>query len=248
MANSTIDPNDRDRFDAVGDAWWDSHGPMKPLHLFTPVRIDFILGAISRANITDKMTDHNKNAPLTDLQILDIGCGGGLLCEPLARLGANMTGIDASSAAIAAAQTHSKDSELDISYQEISAEDLADTGALFDVVYASEVIEHVADRQLFLASMARLLKPGGVFVLTTINRSLPALAFAKFAMEYIVRIIPKGTHEFDKFVRPSELRKECETAGLIVDKTSGFVPTPTGGFTMAPLTAINYGVSGQHKL
>ena len=241
---TTIDPLEHEKFSKLAEEWWDPNGKFKTLHKFNPTRIAFIREKIiNHFNIS---ADEKK--PFKNIKLLDIGCGGGLLCEPLARLGANMTGIDASSAAIAAARTHSKDSELDISYQEISAEDLADTGALFDVVYASEVIEHVADRQLFLASMARLLKPGGVFVLTTINRSLPALAFAKFAMEYIVRIIPKGTHEFDKFVRPSELRKECETAGLIVDKTSGFVPTPTGGFTMAPLTAINYGVSGQHKL
>lgn len=238
--NSTIDPQDRDRFDAVGDSWWDSRGPMKPLHLFTPVRIDFIKSAIFRANIGNK----TQTAPLEGLEILDIGCGGGLLCEPLARLGAKMMGIDASPAAIEAAKAHSKISNLSISYAEMSSENLAETGAQFDVVYASEVIEHVADRQLFLASMANLLKPGGVFILTTINRSLPALAFAKFAMEYVVQIIPKGTHDYHKFIRPAELRAECETAGLIVDTTSGFVPTPSGGFIQAPMTAINYGVSG----
>ena len=243
MTNSTIDPQDRDRFDAVGAQWWDTDGPMKPLHLFTPVRIDFILDALTKADLA-----HRDNAkPLTGLKALDIGCGGGLLCEPLARLGAEMTGIDASSEAILAASAHAKSQDLSITYQQISAEALAETGAQFDIVYASEVIEHVADRHLFLTSMATLLRPGGVFILTTINRTMPALAFAKFAMEYIVRIIPKGTHEFAKFVKPEELRSECAAVGLKTTRTSGFVPTPTGQFMSSRLTAINYGISGYRE-
>ena len=201
MTNSTIDPDDRDRFDAVGTEWWDSNGPMKPLHLFTPVRIDFILEAISKAGLTNP----DPTKPLEGISALDIGCGGGLLCEPLARLGADMTGIDASREAINAAKDHAETSGVSIDYHQTSSEALALSGKQYDLVYASEVIEHVADRALFLNAMATLLRPGGVFVLTTINRTIPALAFAKFAMEYVVRIIPKGTHEFTKFVKPSEL-------------------------------------------
>ena len=243
MTNSTIDPDDRDRFDAVGTEWWDSSGPMKPLHLFTPVRIDFIMEALSKAGLTN----HNTAQPLTGLKALDIGCGGGLLCEPLARLGADMTGIDASSAAILAAREHASLSGLPITYEQSSSEDLARSDLQFDLVYASEVIEHVADRAVFLTAMAQLLRPGGVFVLTTINRTLPALAFAKFAMEYIVRVIPKGTHDFSKFIKPSELRSECAAVGLETDRTTGFAPTPTGRFITTSVTAINYGISGQRN-
>ena len=243
MTNSTIDPDDRDRFDAVGTEWWDSEGPMKPLHLFTPVRIDFILEAISKAGLASPISA----TPLKGISALDIGCGGGLLCEPLARLGANMTGIDASSEAIRAATHHAETSGLSIDYHQTSSEELALSGKQYDLVYASEVIEHVADRPLFLNAMARLLRPGGVFVLTTINRTMPALAFAKFAMEYVVRIIPKGTHEFSKFVKPSELRSECAAVGLETNRITGFAPTPTGRFITTPVKAINYGISGQRK-
>lgn len=237
---TTIDPADRDRFDALGDEWWDTHGSMKWLHRFTPVRIEFILDAVRRAELTGP----DANLPLAGLRVLDIGCGGGLLCEPLARVGADIVGIDASSEAIEAAKAHSVLSNLSAEYKNQTAEDLAATGAQFDMVYASEVIEHVSDRTLFLSSMAQLLRPGGVFVLTTINRSLPALVLAKFAMEYVLQAIPKGAHDFQKFVRPSEMRAECKAAGMIVDRTSGFVPTITGKFITAPLTAIGYGVSG----
>ena len=245
--HTTIDPADRDRFDALGEEWWSADGPMKPLHLFTPVRIKFLLAALRDAGLASGPAD----APLTGVSILDIGCGGGLLCEPLARLGGTITGIDASGAAINAASNHAEASGLDITYlnqpSEILAETVAETGAYFDFVYSSEVIEHVSDQRLFLQAMASLLRPGGGFALTTINRSLPALAFAKFAMEYVVKIIPKGTHDYRKFVRPDELRRLCDDVGLSVEQTSGFVPLPTGGFTIAPVTAINYGVRGTKR-
>lgn len=245
--NTTIDPEDRERFDALGEEWWSAEGPMKPLHLFTPVRIKFLLEALDEAGLASGPAE----APLTGVSILDIGCGGGLLCEPLARLGAHITGIDASAAAINAASAHAQTSGLDITYlnqpSEMLADSLAETGTCFDFVYSSEVIEHVSDQRLFLHAMARLVRPGGGFALTTINRSLPALALAKFAMEYVVKIIPKGTHDYHKFLRPAELRRLCHEAGLAVDHTIGFVPLPTGSFTMAPVTAINYGVRGRKR-
>ena len=135
---------------------------------------------------------NNDNAVLGGLKILDIGCGGGLLAEPMARLGASVTGIDVTYAAVTAAKAHAKTMQLSINYQTISAEELARSGVIFDVIYASEVIEHVADRPIFVKAIAQMLAPNGVVIITTLNRSLPALIFAKFALEYIARIVPVG--------------------------------------------------------
>ena len=235
---STVDQKEIDNFAALSDKWWDIKGPMRPLHSFTPVRVDYITDAIRR--IKGTLADQN---PLQNLRILDIGCGGGLLAEPMARLGGIVTGIDVTSAAIDAARTHAKASDLDITYHCQSAEDLAATGATFDVIYASEVIEHVADRNVFATAIADMLADDGVVVLTTINRTLPAIAFAKYALEYIVRIVPAGTHDPKKFVKPAELRSEFAAVGILLDDTTGFAPLP-GGFSRVANTAINYGISG----
>ncbi|MGB2320343.1 MAG: bifunctional 2-polyprenyl-6-hydroxyphenol methylase/3-demethylubiquinol 3-O-methyltransferase UbiG, partial [Candidatus Puniceispirillum sp.] len=220
---STVDQKEIDTFAALSDKWWDMKGPMRPLHSFTPIRVDYITDAIRRIKGTLP-----EQTPLQDLRILDIGCGGGLLAEPMARLGGIVTGIDVTSEAIDAARTHAKASGLDISYHCQSAEDLAASGATFDVIYASEVIEHVADRQVFVTAIADMLAEGGVVVLTTINRTLPAIAFAKYALEYIVRIVPAGTHDPNKFVKPAELRAEFAAVGLLLDDTTGFAPRPGG--------------------
>jgi len=235
---STVDQKEIDTFAALSDKWWDMKGPMRPLHSFTPIRVDYITDAIRRTK-----GSLPEQTPLQNLRILDIGCGGGLLAEPMARLGGIVTGIDVTSEAIDAARTHAKASGLDISYHCQSAEDLAASGATFDVIYASEVIEHVADRQVFVAAIADMLAEGGVVVLTTINRTLPAIAFAKYALEYIVRIVPAGTHDPKKFVKPAELRAEFAAAGLLLDDTTGFAPCP-GGFSRTASLAINYGISG----
>jgi 2-polyprenyl-6-hydroxyphenyl methylase/3-demethylubiquinone-9 3-methyltransferase len=235
---STVDQKEIDTFAALSDKWWDMKGPMRPLHSFTPIRVDYITDAIRRIKGTLP-----EQTPLQNLRILDIGCGGGLLAEPMARLGGIVTGIDVTSEAIDAARTHAKASGMDISYHCQSAEDLAASGATFDVIYASEVIEHVADRQVFVAAIADMLAEDGVVVLTTINRTLPAIAFAKYALEYIVRIVPAGTHDPKKFVKPAELRAEFAAAGLLLDDTTGFAPRP-GGFTRTASLAINYGISG----
>jgi 2-polyprenyl-6-hydroxyphenyl methylase/3-demethylubiquinone-9 3-methyltransferase len=181
---------------------------------------------------------------LAGLKILDIGCGGGLLAEPMARLGAEVTGIDVTAPAISAAKIHAESMQLAIDYQVITAEDLAPSGAKFDVIYASEVIEHVADRPLFIKAIATMLAPNGVVVITTINRSLPALVFAKFALEYIVRLVPAGTHDPRKFVRPAELRAEFAAAGIVLDDMTGFAPCPGGGFMPIGSLVINYAASG----
>jgi 2-polyprenyl-6-hydroxyphenyl methylase/3-demethylubiquinone-9 3-methyltransferase len=237
---STADRKEIENFAALSGQWWDQAGPMAPLHTFTPVRIDYILAAIRR--FFPATTTGPK--PLTGMAVLDIGCGGGLLAEPMARLGASVTGIDVTAPAIAAASAHATAMHLAIDYHTITAEDLAATGARFDVIYASEVIEHVADRPAFIAAIADMLKPDGVVVITTINRSLRALLLAKIALEYVVRLVPAGTHDPTKFVRPDELRAEFAAAGILLDDMVGFAPRPGGGFMTIGSLAVNYAASG----
>lgn len=238
---SSQDQQDTAQFDAIGDAWWASSGPMAPLHAFTPVRIDYIQEMAKRAGFGT----HDGALPLHGCRILDIGCGGGLLAEPLAQLGADMTAIDASQAAISAARAHASKQGLAIDYRHCLAEDLAETGVQFDIIYSSEVIEHVANRSVFLSAMSQLLKPGGLFVITTINRTMAALATIKIGAEYIVKMIPKGTHDYAKFVTPAELTAECAAHGLLVDHHTGFAPSPKGGFRKTRFQGINYAVSGR---
>ena len=245
MSNQTSqDIKDTEQFEALGHYWWDETGPMKPLHQFTPVRLDYILDMISRADL--KMAKNaTDDKPLTGLRILDIGCGGGLLAEPLARLGADMTAIDASNNAIEAAKAHADAQGLTIDYRACLAEELAASGAQFDIVYSSEVIEHVADRDFFIGSISQLLKKEGLVIITTINRTLAALATIKIGAEYITKQIPKGTHDFDKFVKPDELSQSCERHGLLLDHFTGFAPTPLGGFRRTSFMGINYAASGR---
>jgi 2-polyprenyl-6-hydroxyphenyl methylase/3-demethylubiquinone-9 3-methyltransferase len=241
---TTADQREIDNFAALSDQWWDPAGPMAPLHAFTPIRIDYILANIERFWPVAARTEASHAQPLTGLRILDIGCGGGLLAEPMARLGGSVTGTDVTEAAITAAALHASQNGLDIDYQCCTAETLASSGTRFDVIYASEVIEHVADRALFIEAIARMLQPQGVVIITTINRSLPALLLAKFALEYIVRLVPAGTHDPRKFVRPAELRAEFAAAGIMLDDITGLAPRASGGFRQTGSLAINYAASG----
>ena len=241
-SGSTVDGEDIARFDALASEWWDPVGPMRPLHLFTPVRVDYLTQTARRAGLT------NDAGRMDGLEILDIGCGGGLLAEPMARLGAHVIGIDASQGAIDAASAHAAQQNLTIEYKNTSSEVMAAkkaNQAHFDFIYASEVIEHVTDRPAFIIAMKAMLKPGGVLAITTINKSLSSLLLAKFAAEYVLKIVPAGTHQFSQFVSPQTLRAECEAAGILIDDITGFVPNLTGGFKLSAVTAINYGVSGQ---
>jgi 2-polyprenyl-6-hydroxyphenyl methylase/3-demethylubiquinone-9 3-methyltransferase len=241
---TTADQREIDNFAALSDQWWDPAGPMAPLHAFTPIRIDYMLANIERFWPVAARTEASHAQPLTGLRILDIGCGGGLLAEPMARLGGSVTGTDVTEAAITAAALHASQNGLDIDYQCCTAETLASSGTRFDVIYASEVIEHVADRALFIEAIARMLQPQGVVIITTINRSLPALLLAKFALEYIVRLVPAGTHDPRKFVRPAELRAEFAAAGIMLDDITGLAPRASGGFRQTGSLAINYAASG----
>jgi len=238
--DASIDAEDIARFDRLAQSWWDPAGPMRPLHLFTPVRLDYILQSARRGGLASA----EPGQPLAGLAVLDIGCGGGLLAEPVARLGAEVTAIDGSAEAIKAAAAHAKTGHLAIDYQHCSAESLAATGRKYDLVYASEVIEHVADPDSFVQAIATLLKPSGAVVITTINRTLAAAALAKFAAEYILRIVPAGTHQTEKFIRPAELQALFARHDIILDDVSGFVPLPGGRFVISPITAVNYGASG----
>ena len=241
----TIDQSDINRFNALANSWWDETGPMKPLHLFTPIRLDYIRKSIQNRGLVPAET--SSDLPFAHLNILDIGCGGGLLAEPIARLGATVTAIDASDGAIAAATAHATGHNIAIDYRCMASEDLAaiaDYQHHFDVIYASEVIEHVSDIKAFTETIAQLLAPDGVVIITTINRTMPALLFAKFAAEYVLKIVPAGTHQFEKFVRPAELRAVFQECGILIDDVTGFVPTPMGTFKMSPITAVNYGAAG----
>ena len=248
--DTTADQKEIDNFAAMSSQWWDEAGPMAPLHDFAPVRIDYILDSITRLGTRPAADKTGRSKPpLSGLNILDIGCGGGILAEPMARLGASVTGIDATAPAIDAARAHAELSGLPITYECRTAEDLAASGAKYDVIYASEVIEHVTDRSLFAHAIADMLVPGGTVVITTINRTLASLALAKFALEYVLRMVPAGTHDPAKFVRPDELRNEFAAAGIILDDLTGFAPRPArrigaNGFVRTGMMAINYGASG----
>ncbi len=255
--DTTADEKEIGNFSAISDAWWDISGPMRPLHDFTPVRVDYIIDSVRRIGtckdqIVKNDTQVGGGPPaLSGLRILDIGCGGGLLAEPMARLDADVTGIDASAPAIEAARAHAALGGLEIDYHCKTAEVLAAEGAKFDVIYASEVIEHVADRQLFINAISEMLAPSGTVVITTINRTFAALALAKFMLEYVVRMVPAGTHDPSKFVRPCELRAEFVAAGIILDDMTGFAPRPArrigaNGFLRVGSLAINYAASGTH--
>lgn len=208
--NQTVDKAEIAKFEAMAEEWWDTNGKFKPLHQFNPVRIGYI-----REVIEDHigMDDESIVQPLRGLSILDIGCGGGLISEPMARIGARVTGIDASDKNINIAKLHAKKEELDINYLAVTAEELLTrskaipktTPKQFDVVLALEIIEHVADVPAFVESCAKLVKPGGLLFIATINRTPKSLLFAKIGAEYILRWMPIGTHDWRKFLRPSEI-------------------------------------------
>ena len=218
-AKSTVDPAEVERFSALAAEWWDPLGKMAPLHKFNPVRLGYIRDqAAARFGRDPKRLDSMKG-----LAILDIGCGGGLLCEPLARLGASMTGIDPSDTNIAAAREHAAQSELAIDYRCTTAEELAETGATFDLVLAMEVVEHVADVNLFVQSCGALVKPQGLMIAATLNRTLKSFALAIVGAEYILRWLPIGSHRWDKFVTPNELEIAMEQSGLRVTHEQGVI-------------------------
>ncbi|PIW25879.1 MAG: bifunctional 3-demethylubiquinol 3-O-methyltransferase/2-polyprenyl-6-hydroxyphenol methylase [Rhodospirillales bacterium CG15_BIG_FIL_POST_REV_8_21_14_020_66_15] len=219
---TTADDGDVARFQAIADEWWDATGKFRPLHRINPVRIAFIRDRVA----AHFGLDSGAARPLRGLSLLDIGCGGGILAEPLARLGAKVTGIDAGEKNVAVARLHAEQMGLDIDYRHVLPEDLADLGRTFDVVLNMEVVEHVADLDAFLAASADMVRPGGCMVVTTLNRTLKSLMLAKIGAEYVLRWLPPGTHDWRKFVRPSELVRGLAGHGVEVTHLEGMVFNP----------------------
>jgi len=201
MDASTINKEEVARFAAMAEEWWDPKGKFKPLHKFNPTRLAYIRNQI----LSHFELDGSKNQPLKKLTILDIGCGGGLLCEPMTRLGAKITGVDASEKNIAIAKSHAMTSNLKINYKATTSEELVKKTARYDVVLNMEVVEHVDNVPLYLKSCAQLVKPGGIMIISTLNRTAKSFALAIVGAEYILNWLPKGTHSYNKFLTPNEL-------------------------------------------
>jgi 2-polyprenyl-6-hydroxyphenyl methylase / 3-demethylubiquinone-9 3-methyltransferase len=217
--SSTVDAGEVARFSALAAEWWDPRGPMGMLHKLNPVRIAFIKDAACRKFSRDaKRLDS-----LAGLRILDIGCGAGLLSEPLARLGADVVGADPAAANIAVAKLHAEQSGLSVDYRATTAEALAEAGARFDIVLAMEVVEHVTDVSLFVRSCAGMIEPGGLMIGATINRTLKSFALAIVGAEYVMRWLPRGTHRWDKFVTPDEFEAVLARHRLAVTAQTGVV-------------------------
>lgn len=216
---SSVDPQEIDRFSALAAQWWDGDGAFRALHKFNPLRLDFLRQQICRHFERDQALVQ----PFSGLRLLDIGCGGGLLCEPMCRLGARVTGADAGEAGIEAARIHGEAQGLEIDYRHASAEALADAGEMFDVILNMEVIEHVASVSDFISACSKLMAPGGLMVLATINRTAKAYALAIVGAEYILRWLPRGTHDWGKFVTPEELEATLAARGFrVTDRTGVF--------------------------
>ena len=219
---NTIDPAEVAKFEAMAADWWDPHGKFKPLHMLNPCRLDYITRQIA----AEFGRDLTQDTPFSDLRLLDIGCGGGLLSEPMARLGATVVGADTAEGNIPVARLHAEQSGLQIDYRHMTAEALADAGETFDVVLAMEIIEHVADPQGFLTACQTLLKPGGLLICSTLNRTPKSFGAAIIGAEVIMRWLPKGTHDWRKFITPDELFGLIEGAGLTPVDRKGFVFNP----------------------
>ncbi|MBP6767238.1 MAG: bifunctional 2-polyprenyl-6-hydroxyphenol methylase/3-demethylubiquinol 3-O-methyltransferase UbiG [Reyranella sp.] len=220
--DGTVDPAEIERFSRIADEWWDPTGKFAPLHRLNPVRIAYIRDRVAAHWQRDALNGE----PLKGLSLLDIGCGGGLLSEPMTRLGASVTGVDASARNIATASVHAARQDLSIDYRQGTAETLAESGAQFDVVLALEIVEHVADVDLFLRSCGRMVKPGGLLFLSTLNRTAKAWALAIAGAEYVLGWLPRGTHDWKKFLKPSEVARGLRAGGIEPQEIVGVVYAP----------------------
>ncbi len=219
---TTIDPTEIAKFEAMASEWWDLEGKFKPLHMMNPVRLDYITRQIAAEFQRDLTADE----PFAGLRILDIGCGGGLLCEPMARLGADVVGVDAAPRNIPVARLHAEQSGLTIDYRVGTAEDMAAAGEQFDIVLNMEVVEHVVDPLAYLTACQQLLKSGGLQICSTLNRNPKSFAMAIVGAEWVKRWLPKGTHDWAKFITPDELFALLEKAGLTPVDRKGFQFNP----------------------
>ena len=236
-AKSTIDQSEVDRFSAMAAEWWSPTGKFKPLHKFNPVRLSYI-----RDKAAENFgLDPKSPKPLEGLRVLDIGCGGGLLSEPVARMGATVVGADPSEKNIGIASTHAKASGVSVDYRPVTAEQLAEAGETFDIVLNMEVVEHVADVEFFMSTCSRMVRPGGMMFVATINRTMKAAALAIFAAENILRWLPRGTHQYEKLVRPEELEAPMTASGLeIIDRTGVFFNPLANQWNLSKDMDVNY--------
>lgn len=218
-AQTTIDQDEVARFSAMAAEWWNPAGKFRPLHKFNPVRLTYIRDHVAAHFGRDPKSDK----PLAGLRLLDIGCGGGLLSEPMARMGAEVLGADASRTNVEVATIHAEQSGVDVSYEAVTSEELAARGEQFDIVLNMEVVEHVSDVDLFLTSCAEMVKPGGLMFVATINRTMKARALAIIGAEYVLRWLPRGTHQYEKLVRPEEIETPLNASGMnVIDRTGVF--------------------------
>ena len=221
-ARTTIDQAEVDRFSAMAAEWWDPTGKFKPLHKINPVRLSYIRDHVCAHYGRDPLS----HRPLEGLRILDIGCGGGLLSEPVARMGADVLGADAAEKNIKIAMTHAGQTGIKVDYRAVTAEELAAAGETFDVVLNMEVVEHVADVDFFLSTCASMVRPGGLMLVSTINRTFKAAALAIVGAEYVLRWLPRGTHQYEKLVRPEEIEGPLAAAGMQTVEMKGVFFNP----------------------
>lgn len=241
---TTIDPAEIAHFSRIASEWWNPQGKFRPLHKFNPTRLEYIKAQICKHFNRDPLAAK----PFEGLRLLDIGCGGGLLCEPMARLGATIVGADASTTNIEVAKIHAAEMGIAIDYRATTAEALADAGEQFDIVLNMEVVEHVSDVDLFMSETAKMVKPQGLMFVATINRTLKAWGLAIIGAEYVLRWLPKGTHQYDKLVRPEQLETPLNTAGLTVLEKTGVSYNPLNdSWSLSRDLDVNYMVLAQRK-
>ena len=245
IPSPSVDTTDVARFERLGSEWWNPNGPMQALHKLNPLRVGYIRDKVVRHfSIARAGAQSVQNQPLGGIRMLDIGCGAGILCEPLARLGASVTGIDPSSGTIEVARRHAGATRLSIEYKTTSLENLAAEGALFDAVLAMEVVEHVVDMPEFVRLAGSMVRPGGLLFVSTLNRTLKSFALAIVGAEYILRWVAKGTHQWEKFVTPAELEDAINRGGLRLTDESGFSYNPLRGtWFLGRDTGVNYVVT-----
>lgn len=235
--SGTVDPAEVERFGRIAGEWWDPQGKFRPLHKLGPARLQFV---------RDRITGHFRRPQerlrcLDGLTVLDIGCGGGLIAEPVSRLGAQVTGIDPAAENIEAARRHADDQGLAIAYRVATIEALAAEGVAFDAVLCLEVVEHVPDPAAFLKICSRLVRPGGLIIVSTINRTMKAYALAIIGAEYVLRWLPIGTHQWDRFVTPDELARYLVAAGLLAPAIEGMVYDPLADrWSLSADSDVNY--------
>jgi 2-polyprenyl-6-hydroxyphenyl methylase / 3-demethylubiquinone-9 3-methyltransferase len=240
----TVDPAEIEKFERMAAEWWSADGKFRPLHKFNPVR----LGYIRDVSVRHFVRDAKAGRPFSGLSLLDIGCGGGILSEPMARLGFDVVGIDPSAVNVEVARLHAARSDLAIDYRATTAEALRESGEKFDVVLAMEVVEHVADLGAFIAAAAQLIKPGGLLFVATINRTPKAFALAIVGAEYVLRWLPRGTHDYSKLVRPSELEAAIEAAGLEASERIGVRYNPlTDRWSRTDDLDVNYTIVAEKR-